>query len=105
MEVYASTLFNCTVYQGYGSIIAKKMFEPAGFQLALGLKDCTLVLEEDNATKTPMPLASLLHGRLLSSVARSRKVGLVCSNKDCLEEAGQVLKPFKKNYIFITCIT
>jgi 3-hydroxyisobutyrate dehydrogenase-like beta-hydroxyacid dehydrogenase len=72
-EVYASTLFNCTVYKGYGEMIAKKMFEPAGFQLALGLKDCNLVLEEANATKTPMPLASLLHHRLLSSVAKGRE--------------------------------
>jgi 3-hydroxyisobutyrate dehydrogenase-like beta-hydroxyacid dehydrogenase len=71
-EVYASTLFNCTVYQGYGKMIAEKMFEPAGFQLALGLKDCNLVLEEANATQTPMPLANLLHNRLLSSVAKNR---------------------------------
>ncbi|UOF92955.1 NAD(P)-dependent oxidoreductase [Fodinisporobacter ferrooxydans] len=72
-EIYASTLFNCTIYQGYGQMIAKKIFEPAGFQLALGLKDCNLVLEEANATKTPMPLASLLHDRLLSSVAKGRE--------------------------------
>ena len=71
-EVYSSTLFNCTVYNGYGSMIAKKMFEPAGFQLALGLKDCNLVLDEANNTKTPMPLANLVHNRLLSSTAKGR---------------------------------
>jgi 3-hydroxyisobutyrate dehydrogenase-like beta-hydroxyacid dehydrogenase len=71
-EVYSSTLFNCTVYQGYGQAIAKKVFEPAGFQLALGLKDCNLVLEEANDTKTPMPLANLVHNRLLASVAKGR---------------------------------
>jgi 3-hydroxyisobutyrate dehydrogenase-like beta-hydroxyacid dehydrogenase len=71
-EVYSSTLFNCTVYNGYGSMIAKKMFEPAGFQLALGLKDCNLVLDEANNTKTPMPLANLVHNRLLSSAAKGR---------------------------------
>ncbi|WML60339.1 NAD(P)-dependent oxidoreductase [Neobacillus sp. PS2-9] len=72
-EVYASTLFNCTVYQGYGQMIAKKRFEPAGFQLSLGLKDCNLVLEEATATKTPMPLANLVHNRLLASVAKGRE--------------------------------
>lgn len=72
-EVYASTIFNCTVYNGYGQMIAKRMFEPAGFQLALGLKDCNLVLQEANATKTPMPLASLLHDSLLASVAKGRE--------------------------------
>jgi len=71
-EVYSSTLFNCTVYNGYGSMIAKKKFEPAGFQLALGLKDCNLVLDEANNTKTPMPLANLVHNRLLSSTAKGR---------------------------------
>lgn len=88
-EVYASTLFNCTVYQGYGQMIAKKMFEPAGFQLKLGLKDCNLVLDEANATQTPMVFASLLQNRLLASVAKDR------GNQDwsaltriALEEAG-----------------
>ncbi|PLS01894.1 NAD(P)-dependent oxidoreductase [Neobacillus cucumis] len=71
-EVYTSTLFNCTVYNGYGAMIAKKMFEPAGFQLALGLKDCNLVLDEANQTKTPMPLANLVHNRLLASAAKGR---------------------------------
>ncbi|WP_462411755.1 NAD(P)-dependent oxidoreductase [Neobacillus sp. Marseille-QA0830] len=72
-EVYASTLFNCTVYQGYGQLIAKKRFEPAGFQLALGLKDCNLVLNEANAAKNPMPLANLVHDRLLASAAKGRE--------------------------------
>jgi 3-hydroxyisobutyrate dehydrogenase-like beta-hydroxyacid dehydrogenase len=71
-EVYSSTLFNCTVYQGYGQMIAKKEFEPAGFQLKLGLKDCNLVLGEANATQTPMVMASLLQSRLLASVAKNR---------------------------------
>ncbi|KIY20502.1 NAD(P)-dependent oxidoreductase [Mesobacillus subterraneus] len=71
-EVYASTLFNCTVYNGYGSMIANRRFEPAGFQLELGLKDCNLVLEEANAKQTPMPFASILHDTLLASVAKGR---------------------------------
>lgn len=71
-EVYASTLFNCTVYNGYGSMIANRKFEPAGFQLELGLKDCNLVLEEANAKQAPMPFASLLHDSLLASVAKGR---------------------------------
>ncbi|MFB6467046.1 NAD(P)-dependent oxidoreductase [Cytobacillus sp. Hz8] len=72
-EIYASTLFNCTVYNGYGSMIGKRNFEPAGFKLALGLKDCNLVLEEANAKQNPMPIASLLHDTLLASVAKGRE--------------------------------
>lgn len=88
-EIYSSTLFNCTVYQGYGKMVANKVFEPAGFQLSLGLKDCNLVLDEANAVKNPMPLANLLHNRLLASAAKER------GNQDwsaltriSLEEAG-----------------
>ncbi|MCM2532242.1 hypothetical protein NDK43_07310 [Neobacillus pocheonensis] len=54
-------------------MIAKKIFEPAGFQLKLGVKDCNLVLNEANATQTPLPLASLLHNRLLASAAKGRE--------------------------------
>ncbi|MEH7119358.1 NAD(P)-dependent oxidoreductase [Neobacillus vireti] len=88
-EVYSSTLFNCTVYNGYGAMIAKKMFEPAGFQLALGLKDCNLVLDEANSTKTPMPLGNLLHNRLLSSAAKGRgNLDWSALTKMANEEAG-----------------
>lgn len=88
-EVYASTLFNCTVYHGYGQMIAEKRFEPAGFSVALGLKDCNLVLKEANATTTPMPLASLLHDRFLASVARGReKQDWSALSRIAAEEAG-----------------
>ncbi|MCP8969309.1 NAD(P)-dependent oxidoreductase [Ectobacillus ponti] len=88
-EVYASTLFNCTVYQGYGKMIAGKAFEPAGFQLGLGLKDCNLVLQEANSLQTPMPLASLLHDRLLASAAKGRaQQDWSALARIALEEAG-----------------
>lgn len=88
-EVYANTLFNCTVYHGYGQLIASKTFEPAGFSVALGLKDCNLVLKEANTTTTPMPLASLLHDRFLASVARGReKQDWSALSRIAAEEAG-----------------
>lgn len=88
-EVYANTLFNCTVYHGYGQMIAKKQFEPAGFSVTLGLKDCNLVLKEANETNNPMPLASLLHDRFLASVARGReKQDWSAVSRIAAEEAG-----------------
>lgn len=72
-DIYASTLFACTVYQGYGKLIANQTYEPAGFRLALGYKDCGLVLNEAGLTRTPMPLASLLRDRLLASIAKGRE--------------------------------
>jgi 3-hydroxyisobutyrate dehydrogenase-like beta-hydroxyacid dehydrogenase len=72
-EMLGKTLFACPVYQGYGKQIAEQRFEPPGFKLALGLKDINLVLETAAAASTPMPLASLLHDRWLSAVAKGRQ--------------------------------
>jgi 3-hydroxyisobutyrate dehydrogenase-like beta-hydroxyacid dehydrogenase len=60
------------LFRNYGTIIASQKFEPAGFRLALGLKDVNLVLQTAAESATPLPLASLLHDRLLSSVAKGR---------------------------------
>jgi 3-hydroxyisobutyrate dehydrogenase-like beta-hydroxyacid dehydrogenase len=68
----ARTLFSCPIYQNYGAAIAERRHEPAGFRLALGLKDVDLALQAARSAGSPMPMASLLHDRLLSAVARGR---------------------------------
>lgn len=60
------------VFAIYGKIIAEERFEPAGFRLALGLKDINLVLQTAAESTTPLPLASLLHDRWLAGVAKGR---------------------------------
>jgi 3-hydroxyisobutyrate dehydrogenase-like beta-hydroxyacid dehydrogenase len=72
-ELFGKTLFACPVYQGYGKQISEERFEPAGFRLALGLKDISLALATASASSTPMPLASLLRDRWISSVAKGRE--------------------------------
>ncbi|HKI86578.1 MAG TPA: NAD(P)-dependent oxidoreductase, partial [Thermoanaerobaculia bacterium] len=72
MEVYSSTLFACPIYQNYGAAIAAERFQPAGFRLALGLKDVSLVQQAARAKTVPMPLASLVADRLVASMARGR---------------------------------
>ncbi len=71
-ELFSQTLFACPAYQNYGKMIANRSFEPAGFKLSLGLKDIGLTLKTAQASQMPMPLASLLHDRLLASVAQDR---------------------------------
>lgn len=71
-EMLGQTMFSCSVYQIYGKQIAEQQFEPAGFRLALGLKDINLALQTAAASSMPMPLASLLRDRLLSQIARGR---------------------------------
>ena len=69
-EFFGSTLFPSRIYQNYGKAIAEHRYEPAGFKLELGLKDLRLVLGTADACEMPMPLASLLHDRLLALAAQ-----------------------------------
>ncbi len=69
-ELFGSTLFACGVYQTYGRAVAAQRPSAGGFRLALALKDVNLALGAAGASAVPMPLASLLHDRLLSSMAR-----------------------------------
>ncbi len=69
-EFFAASLFPSRIYQHYGRLIAEHRYEPPGFKLRLGLKDLRLVLGTADAHQMPMPLASLLHDRLLSLAAQ-----------------------------------
>ncbi len=71
-SLMSETLFGGPVYQNYGRLIASGTYEPAGFKLSLGKKDIDLVLQTANESRVPMPLASLLHDRLLAGLARNR---------------------------------
>jgi 3-hydroxyisobutyrate dehydrogenase-like beta-hydroxyacid dehydrogenase len=71
-EMFGKTFLACPVYQGYGKQISEQRFEPAGFRLALGLKDINLALQTAGASAVPMPLGSLLRDRWVSAVAKGR---------------------------------
>jgi 3-hydroxyisobutyrate dehydrogenase-like beta-hydroxyacid dehydrogenase len=70
LNVLTGTLFVAPVHKNYGGLIAEQRYEPAGFRLALGLKDMRLVLEAAEAARTPMPFGSLLRDHLLEAVAQ-----------------------------------
>lgn len=72
IDMLAQTIFACPIYQGYGKALAAQRFEPAGFRMVLGLKDVNLALGTAEASTMPMPIASLLHDRLLANIARGR---------------------------------
>lgn len=71
-NLFGQTLFACPIYQNYGRMIAQQQYEPAGFKLSLGLKDITLALQTASASQMPLPLASLLHDRLIAAVANGK---------------------------------
>jgi 3-hydroxyisobutyrate dehydrogenase-like beta-hydroxyacid dehydrogenase len=69
---FGQTIFSCPIYQNYGRTLAERAYEPAGFKLELGMKDVRLVRSVANAAMVPMPLADLLHARMLTSLAKKR---------------------------------
>jgi 3-hydroxyisobutyrate dehydrogenase-like beta-hydroxyacid dehydrogenase len=70
LDILTNSLFTAPVYHNYGSMIASDNFEPAGFKLPLGLKDNRLLLAAAEEAAAPMPMASLIHDRFVSALAR-----------------------------------
>ncbi|WP_327678848.1 NAD(P)-dependent oxidoreductase [Kitasatospora sp. NBC_00458] len=69
VEMLTGTLFPGPVYTGYGSMVAERRYEPAGFKLPLGLKDVGLALEAGAATHVPLPFGSVLRDAFLDALA------------------------------------
>jgi 3-hydroxyisobutyrate dehydrogenase-like beta-hydroxyacid dehydrogenase len=66
-------LFGSPVYKNYGTTIADRRFEPAGFGLKLGLKDVRQVIELAGEVSAPMPFASILRDRFISAIANGQE--------------------------------
>jgi 3-hydroxyisobutyrate dehydrogenase-like beta-hydroxyacid dehydrogenase len=73
LDIMTGTLFGAPLFKRYGQLVADTTFEPAGFQLPLGLKDMRLALEATEELKSPLPLASLVRERMLSALAAGRE--------------------------------
>jgi 3-hydroxyisobutyrate dehydrogenase-like beta-hydroxyacid dehydrogenase len=73
LDFLTSTLFNAPVYKTYGGLIVQGKHDEVGFALPLGLKDVRLVLEAADARRVPMPIASVLHDRFLTALARGHE--------------------------------
>jgi 3-hydroxyisobutyrate dehydrogenase-like beta-hydroxyacid dehydrogenase len=70
LDTLNGALFTSPVYHANGERMCRGAFRPAGFQMALGLKDVRLILRTADRLGVPMPAASLAHDHLLSAVAR-----------------------------------
>jgi len=72
LQTLNGALFASAVYQVNGEKMCRGAFSPAGFQMALGLKDVRLVLRTADHLGVLMPLAGVAHDHFLSAVARGR---------------------------------
>lgn len=61
-DVMSNSLFADRVHTGYGSLILNEAFDPAGFEMVLGLKDADLARGAGKELEVPMPLADLAAG-------------------------------------------
>ncbi|MFB6454279.1 NAD(P)-dependent oxidoreductase [Chitinophaga sp. Hz27] len=73
-EMLTTTLFSGPIFRNYGAMILNREFSgDAAFKASLGLKDIDLVLEVARASYTPMPMANLVHQRLLTVLSKGRR--------------------------------
>ena len=72
INMFGQTLFACPIYQNYGKMIAEKRYTPVGFHMSLALKDLTLLLNAAQQATIALPIADIVHDRLLTGVAKGR---------------------------------
>lgn len=70
LKILTGTLFSTPIFTTYGGLIADERYEPTGFKMTVGLKDMCLALAAAHSLLVPMPLASQVHDRMLTVVAR-----------------------------------
>jgi 3-hydroxyisobutyrate dehydrogenase-like beta-hydroxyacid dehydrogenase len=69
-EVLTGSLFDGKVHKTYGGKIVESHYSPPGMTAPLAVKDLRLALAEAEHLAVPMPTASLVHDRLVATVAR-----------------------------------
>jgi 3-hydroxyisobutyrate dehydrogenase-like beta-hydroxyacid dehydrogenase len=72
MDVMTQSIFATPLYVNYGKLIAQHDYASPGFKLSLGFKDANLVMAAARKAHVPMPLASMMHDRFLSALAKDR---------------------------------
>ena len=61
IEILTHTAFSGSAYAGYGPMIVNRRYTPAGFSMALGLKDVKLVQDAAADLGLKLPVATVLH--------------------------------------------
>ncbi len=88
-DLLSTTIFPGPVHQGYGKRVAEDSHLPAGFKLALGLKDVQLALATAQESGVEMPLGELCQRRLSMSRDKGRgEMDLSALVLEAAEQAG-----------------
>ena len=69
IELATNSLFGGVAYGGYGPMIAERRYRPAGFSMALGLKDLSLAEDLAEEGGVSLPTAPVIRDRFERAVA------------------------------------
>jgi 3-hydroxyisobutyrate dehydrogenase-like beta-hydroxyacid dehydrogenase len=69
VKVITSTSLAAPAYRNYGKLMVERRYEPAQFDMALGLKDVELALATAREAGVPLPSAQLIRENLLRAIA------------------------------------
>ena len=69
-DVFTGSLFDSKVHRTYGKKILDSRYRPAGMVVPLAMKDLRLALAEAEQAAVPMPVAGVVHDRLVAMMAR-----------------------------------
>jgi 3-hydroxyisobutyrate dehydrogenase-like beta-hydroxyacid dehydrogenase len=69
-EVLTGSLLDGKVHKNYGGRIVRGEYSPAGLPVPLAAKDLRLALAEAEHAVVPMPVAAIVHNRLIAMMAR-----------------------------------
>jgi 3-hydroxyisobutyrate dehydrogenase-like beta-hydroxyacid dehydrogenase len=72
LDLFVNVFAHSAMFENYAKLIAKEAYEPAGFKLALGLKDMHLALAAGEQLQVPLPFASVLRDHLLTALAQGK---------------------------------
>jgi 3-hydroxyisobutyrate dehydrogenase len=72
VDLITSTILPGPIYSGYGSLMAKASYEPAGFKARLALKDVLLAQEAARDVQAALPLSDIVAASLRGAVEQGR---------------------------------
>jgi 3-hydroxyisobutyrate dehydrogenase-like beta-hydroxyacid dehydrogenase len=88
-EFLTNSFYTAPVHKNYGSLIVDEKFDPPGAKVTLGHKDNRLLLAAGEALRAPLPYASILRDRFLTTIARGEEsLDFAVLSRRAREDAG-----------------
>jgi 3-hydroxyisobutyrate dehydrogenase-like beta-hydroxyacid dehydrogenase len=73
VRTLSQTVVGSPAFKSYGARIAAGQYQPAGFVVALGLKDVELALASGRELRVPLPAVGVVREHLVGALARGRE--------------------------------